>query len=100
MQSRRKELVERMIHAVGHGAGALDAQVRADLLAGKRVAGPLGTLALQVVKNAKSITDEDVSSALAAGFTEDQVYECIVAAACGAGLERLRAGLALLEDAP
>jgi hypothetical protein len=89
-----------MVDAVGKGDGALDGQIRADLLAGKPVAGPLGKLALQVIKNARSITDEDVSAVLRAGFTEDQVFECIVAAACGAGLARLRAGLALLEEAP
>jgi alkylhydroperoxidase family enzyme len=96
----RRKLVEKMVDAVGTGEGALDPQIRADLLAGKRVSGPLGTLALQVTKNARSITDEDVAALLTAGFTEDQVFECIVAAACGAGLARLRAGLALLDEAP
>jgi alkylhydroperoxidase family enzyme len=97
MDNRRK-LVDEMIGAVGNGAGTLDPQIRADLLAGKRVSGPLGELAVQVVKNAKSITDDDVAALLRAGFSEDQVFECIVAAACGAGLARLRAGLALLEE--
>jgi alkylhydroperoxidase family enzyme len=77
--------------------GSLDANLRADLLAGKPVTGTLGSFAIKVAHNPTSITDEHIRALLRAGYSEDQIFECVVAAAVGAGLERLNAGLALLE---
>ena len=47
--------------------------------------------------HAYKITDRDVQELKAAGFTEDEIFEHTVAAAVGAGLERLDAGLATLR---
>ena len=45
---------------------------------------------------AYAVTDEDVRSLLAAGHSEDEVFEQTVSAAVAAGLERLDAGLRVL----
>ena len=47
--------------------------------------------------HAYKVTDRDVDELKAAGFTEDEIFEHTVAAAVGAGLERLDAGLATLR---
>ena len=45
------------------------------------------------------LTDEDVETLKKAGLSEDRIFEATVAAAVGAGLKRLRLGLAVLADA-
>ena len=52
----------------------------------------------KLVKHAYKITDQDVRALREAGHSEDQILEMTFAAALGAGLRRLRAGLAALED--
>ena len=50
----------------------------------------------KVWRNAPTVTDADVEALKAAGLSEDEIFEQTVAAAVGAGLERLDAGLAAL----
>jgi len=90
------ERLKQLVDAIGSGPGEPDAGLRKDLLAGKAVAGALGAFAIKVSENASSITDEHVRALVNAGYSEEQVFECIIAAAVGAGLTRLRHGLALL----
>lgn len=49
-----------------------------------------------VRRHAYRVTDEQVAELLAAGLTEDEIFELTVAAAVAAGLERLDAGLRTL----
>ena len=42
------------------------------------------------------VTDEDVAELRSSGLSEDEIFELTVAAAVGAGLERLYAGLRTL----
>lgn len=52
----------------------------------------------KVAYHAYQVTDEDVQELLRAGLSEDEIFEATVAAALGAGLKRLRAGLAALGE--
>lgn len=52
-----------------------------------------------VARHAYRVTDEQVAALLAAGYSEDAVFEVTVSAALGAGLARLERGLAALEGA-
>jgi hypothetical protein len=54
----------------------------------------------KVVHHAYTVTDEDVEALKRAGLSEDQIFEATVAAALGAALERLQAGLAALDGRP
>jgi alkylhydroperoxidase family enzyme len=47
--------------------------------------------------HAYKVTDRDVDTLKAAGFSEDEIFEHTVCAAVAAGLERLDAGLATLR---
>ena len=50
----------------------------------------------KVRRHAYEVTDADVEALKAAGHSEDEIFEQTVAAAVGAGLERLEAGLGTL----
>ena len=50
----------------------------------------------KVHRHAYRVTDEDVSDLRSSGLSEDEIFELTVAAAVGAGLERLYAGLRTL----
>jgi len=53
----------------------------------------------KVRAGAYRVTDADVERLLAAGHSEDEIFELTVAAAVAAGLERLDAGLHAVEAA-
>jgi alkylhydroperoxidase family enzyme len=50
----------------------------------------------KVRRNAYRVTDRDVLELRESGLSEDEIFELTVAAAVGAGLERLEAGLGVL----
>ena len=100
MMDRHADLLKKLEKAIAETKGELDATTRRDLLAGKPIAGKLGSFAIKVAQNATTITEAHVRALLDAGCTEDEVFECVLAAATGAGIERLRVGLALLRGKP
>lgn len=85
---------------VSSGAGVLPRGVRRGLVSGKGIAGDLGKLAALVAAGGLGVTDEHIQRLLASGYSEDAVFECVVAAAVGAGLERLRVVERVLQDCP
>ena len=52
----------------------------------------------KVTRFAYKVTDEDVQSLLQAGYSQDAIFELTVSTALGAGLLRLKQGLASLEE--
>jgi len=54
----------------------------------------------KVHRHAYKLTDDDVQAALAAGVTQEALFELIVVAAVGAATQRLEAGLSALSAAP
>lgn len=56
----------------------------------------LQPLVEKVVRHAYRVTDEDVAAARAAGHSEDELFDVIVAAALGAGLARRERGMAAI----
>jgi alkylhydroperoxidase family enzyme len=100
MAHRHQPYLRDLLRAVATSDGDLSQQIREDLLAGKSLTGALGSFAIKVAHNPTSITDEHVKALRDAGYSEDQIFECIIAAAVGAGVERLRKGLALVGEEP
>ena len=47
--------------------------------------------------HAYEVTDRDIDQLKALGFSEDEIFEHTVSAAVAAGLERLDAGLSVLQ---
>jgi len=60
---------------------------------------PLGEYAAKVQAESYRITDDDIQSLVAAGYAPDAVFEITVAAALGAAMQRLEAGLGILREA-
>jgi alkylhydroperoxidase family enzyme len=86
----------RLVDGVLDGEGATSSQARRAAFAG-RAEDPAVARYLDVVRRrAYRVTDEDVERLHAAGLDDDAIFELTVAAALGAGVERLRAGLSLL----
>ena len=84
---------DRLGQKVFEGPGRLDRAVRR--AAGRRALDDLPeelrAYVAKVHDHAYKVTDDDVTGLLAAGYTEDEVFELTAAAAVGAGLSRLDA---------
>lgn len=88
--------LQRLVQSVLESDGHLSREVRSAIAGGRKVEGPLADYVEKVSREAHRITDADTSRLLAAGYSEDQIFEATVSAALGAGLLRLHAGLAAL----
>jgi len=102
-------LVERLEAAILKGKGVTDPTLRRAVEArsaqlGGRSGAAVGELPAdlrayvdKVALHAYKVTDEDVAALLAAGYSEDAVFEVTVSAALGAAASRLEIGLAALK---
>ena len=90
--------VERVRRAVVEEPGELPAAAREALVAGEPAPPPFEAYAEKVRRHAYRVTDGEVAE-LVAVTSEDAIFEATVAAAFGAGLARLEAGLAAIEAA-
>jgi hypothetical protein len=75
------------------------AELRAKAFDGRDLPEPLSTLLDKVARRSFQITDADFAAALAAGFTEDQLFELVICAAVGESSRLYQAGLAALAEA-
>lgn len=101
--------VARLREAVLTGPGASSAELRravarraGELAAGEpRTPVPADAAAYvdKVALHAYKVVDADVEALRQAGYSEDEIFELTVAAALGAALERLDAGLRALREA-
>ena len=94
---RRAELVAELHRAVLESAAVSAATVRAGAASGAPLPPPLQDYAAKVRDSAWRITDADIAALSAAGFSHDEIFEVTVAAALGAGLRSLHAGLDLIR---
>jgi alkylhydroperoxidase family enzyme len=93
---RLREEAARLVEAVVDGDGATSAETRRAAFAG-RVDDPAVAHYVDVVRrHAYRVTDEDVERLRVAGLDDDAIFELTVAAALGAGAERLQVGLSLV----
>lgn len=83
--------------AVLRGPGTTSAELRQAVARGEPPE-ELRALVDKIRRHAYRVTDEDLA-ALGGRYTEDQLFELVVAATFGAAAERLRAGLRALEEA-
>jgi alkylhydroperoxidase family enzyme len=83
--------------SVTDGHGSTDCAVRRQAASGQPPPA-LAVLVQKIRDHAYRVTDADVD-ALRARYTEDQLFEVIVAGALGAAEDRLKAALAAVESA-
>jgi hypothetical protein len=96
--ARHADLVAAVRRAVFESAGETEPALRRDVGAGSSVADPWGPYVGKVRDQSYRISDADVAALTAAGRTEEEIFEITVAAATGAALHGLDAGLRALQD--
>jgi hypothetical protein len=98
-----RALAEALRRRVLDGPGDTDRVIRqatAERAAGgPAMAAPYDDLARQIGECAARVTDEQVASVLRATGSEKATFEIIAAAAVGAGLQRWRQGIKVLDEA-
>lgn len=97
--ARHAGLVAAVRRAVFEEPAETEPALRGAVGAGSAVADPWGSYAERVRDLSYRITDADVAALKAAGRTEEEIFEITVAAATGAALQRLDAGLRALREA-
>jgi len=97
MEDRFVRFREATAAALLDGDGTTPPELRQSVAHGEPPA-ELATLVQKIRRHAYKVTDEDLD-ALRSRYTEDQLFEIVVAAAFGAAEERLAAGLRALEGA-
>jgi hypothetical protein len=106
METWLPERVKTCVRALLDGAGQTSRAEREEILgrAAQPPGGAPGSLSPaiaewvdRVAHRAYTIRDEDVAHLRDTGHDEDLIFEVTLAAALGAGLERLRTGLRLLR---
>jgi alkylhydroperoxidase family enzyme len=96
----RKQAAHRaLVNGVLHGAGQAAAELRARAFSNTDLPSPLQALIGKVVASPADITDADFAAATASGFSDDQLFELVVAAAVGHSARLYDAGLAALAEA-
>jgi alkylhydroperoxidase family enzyme len=91
------EHIQKVVASVLDGPGMLDPDIRRAAASGEDVPEALRTYVDKVTRHAYKVTDEDVATLLAAGYSEDQIFELTISCALGAGLRRREAGLRAIE---
>jgi alkylhydroperoxidase family enzyme len=92
-----RDLQEATARAALHGPGTTSPELRQAVARGEPPE-ELAGLVDKIRRHAYRVTDDDLA-ALRARYTEDQIFELVVAAAIGAAETRLRAGIRALEEA-
>ena len=88
-----------LVDSVLRGPGRAPADQRARAFANDGLAPPLDALVDKVARRPTEVTDADVAAAVAAGLSEDAVFELVVCAAVGESTRLYEAGLAALAEA-
>lgn len=99
MKPRYLRLHTKLRNAVLDAPATTDAALRWAAYRGAGLPGPLSGYVEKLRRHAYRVQDEDIEQMHAAGYSDDQIFEVTVAAALGAGDDRLRAGLSALNEA-
>jgi alkylhydroperoxidase family enzyme len=94
-RAAHRALVDRILR----GPGTTTAQQRAQAYANSELDPALQPLIGKVAGAPARIADADFDTARAAGFTEDQLFEVVVAAAVGESARMYESALAALDEA-
>jgi alkylhydroperoxidase family enzyme len=95
IMTARKAVITRVLD----GEGRTPRDQRRAAFANKDVPEPVRELIDKVAKRAHTIVDADIAAAKAAGLTEDQLFELIIAAAIGQASRQYDGALAALAAA-
>jgi alkylhydroperoxidase family enzyme len=100
MADRHRASADALRAAVLDSDGHTDRTLRAAAAGDGELPEALRAYVDKIHRHAYTVTDEDIAALRAAGYTEDQIFEVTAAAAVGAGMTRLEAGLAAIAGTP
>jgi hypothetical protein len=100
----RPTMVERALSSLLQAPGRTETSLRRAVFDRLRLGNGeapenLSALLKKIADQPWAVDDGDISRAREAGYSEDQLLEVILAAATGAGMRRLDAGLRAIEEA-
>ncbi|GAA0917678.1 hypothetical protein [Virgisporangium aurantiacum] len=98
-QDSKRAAHQALVDRVRTGEGTTSPQQRACAFDNAGVPAPVDVLVDKVATSPTQVTDADFAAARAAGYTDDQVFELVVAAAVGQSARMYAAGLAALAEA-
>jgi hypothetical protein len=95
--TRHADAVAALRRAVFLSSGETAQALREAAGTGGHLPDPWGRYAEKVRDHSYRVTDEDIAELKAAGHSEEEIFEITIAAAQGAALQRLEAGLRALR---
>ena len=97
---RHADQVAALRLAVLQSPGMTQPTTREFAFSGEQLPPPVNEYVAKIRGSASyRITDEDINNLLAAGYSQDSIFEITIAAALGAATQRLEAGLDALKEA-
>jgi alkylhydroperoxidase family enzyme len=96
MKERHGELPRTLERAALESKGHVPSSTRRAIAEGKPPAD-VAAYVTKVQAHAYKVTDDDIASLKKSGKTEDEIFEITLAAAVGAAMKRLDAGLAAVR---
>jgi hypothetical protein len=96
---KKRAAHQALVDRVLNGEGKTSQEQRAQAFSDAGVPAPLQALTSKVATRPAQVTDADFAAAKAAGFSEDQLFELVIAAAVGQSARLYEAGLAALAEA-
>jgi alkylhydroperoxidase family enzyme len=97
--NRHVAAVDALRHAVFQSPGSTKPATRVAAGRGGELPEPLAAYAAKVRDQSYRISDSDFAGLTSAGLSDDAIFEITVAAAVGAALQRLDAGLRAVREA-
>jgi len=98
-EARYSRFIADLRQAVFEDPGQADPGLRRSAATGEGLAEPWLSYTSKVRDAAWTLTESDINDLKAAGHSEDQIFEMTIAAALGASLRMLDAGLQAVRDA-
>ncbi len=98
--SKLRARVETLRVAVLEGPGATTPALRKSAAEGASSEPSLASFVAKVQRHAYRVDDAEIAALRASGLTEDAIFELTAAAALGAALVRLHAGLRAIAEEP
>ncbi|MFD6388481.1 hypothetical protein [Nocardia sp. NPDC060259] len=98
-EDTKQAMLRVLVDSILRGAGATSPDQRQRAFDNIDVAPPLHTVVDKVATKPVAITDADFAAARESGFSEDQLFELVIAAAVGQSARLYAAGLTALAAA-
>lgn len=98
-EDEKRSIQLQLVNRILQGAGEAPADQRAAAFENANLPDPLRPLLEKVASKSAQVNDADFARAIAAGFSDDELFELVICAAVGESTRQYEAGLAALADA-